>query len=107
MDGDKARDLLLRSKLTGGDLSKIWVLSDTTKSGQLFFPEFALAMYLCNIRITGRELPSSLPETVKNEVSSMVDIISFDVPDTQPAVQQRTNVPNFDAPLMENNSYRS
>ncbi|KAI3283263.1 hypothetical protein CBS147309_1313 [Penicillium roqueforti] len=104
MDGDKARDLLLRSKLTGGDLSKIWVLSDTTKSGQLFFPEFALAMYLCNIRITGRELPSSLPETVKNEVSSMVDIISFDVPDTQPAVQQRTNVPNFDAPLMENKS---
>jgi hypothetical protein len=35
-------------------LSKIWVLSDTTKSGQLLFPEFALAMYLCNIRLTGR-----------------------------------------------------
>jgi hypothetical protein len=33
---------------------------------------------------TGRDLPSSLPETIKNEVSSMVDIISFDVPDTQP-----------------------
>ncbi|KAJ5498776.1 hypothetical protein N7453_007827 [Penicillium expansum] len=104
MDGDKARDLLLRSKLTGADLSKIWVLSDTTKSGQLFFPEFALAMYLCNIRLTGRELPSTLPEIVKNEVSSMVDIISFDVPDTQPAPVQRTNVPNFDAPLMENKS---
>ncbi|KAJ5479368.1 hypothetical protein N7530_004877 [Penicillium desertorum] len=105
MDGDKARELLLRSKLSGADLSKIWVLSDTTKSGQLLFPEFALAMYLCNIRLTGRELPSSLPETIKNEVSSMVDIISFDVPDTQPPpVQQRTNVPNFDAPLIENKS---
>ncbi|KAJ6043485.1 uncharacterized protein N7446_001685 [Penicillium canescens] len=105
MDGDKARDLLMRSKLTGTDLSKIWVLSDSTKSGQLFFPEFALAMYLCNIRLTGRELPPSLPEKIKNEVSSMVDIISFDVPDTQPEPpQQRTNVPNFDAPLMENNS---
>ncbi|KXG47593.1 protein of unknown function DUF1720 [Penicillium griseofulvum] len=103
MEGDKARDLLLRSKLTGADLSKIWVLSDTTKSGQLFFPEFALAMYLCNIRLTGRELPSSLPETIKNEVSSMVDIISFDVPE-EPVQQQRTNVPNFDAPLMENKS---
>jgi hypothetical protein len=96
---------LLRSKLSGADLSKIWVLSDTTKSGQLLFPEFALAMYLCNIRLTGRDLPSSLPETIKNEVSSMVDIISFDVPDTQPPpVQQRTNVPNFDAPLIENKS---
>ncbi|KAJ5178067.1 uncharacterized protein N7500_000766 [Penicillium coprophilum] len=103
MEGDKARDLLLRSKLTGADLSKIWVLSDTTKSGQLFFPEFALAMYLCNIRLTGRDLPSSLPETIKNEVSSMVDIISFDVPD-EPIQQQRTNVPNFDAPLLENKS---
>lgn len=103
--GDKARDLLLRSKLQGPDLSKIWVLSDSTKSGQLFFPEFALAMYLCNLRITGRELPPSLPETIKNEVSSMVDIISFDVPDTQPQVaQQPTNVPNFDAPLMQNSA---
>jgi hypothetical protein len=65
----------MRSKLPGSDLSKIWVLSDSTKSGQLFFPEFALAMYLCNLRLTGREVPSSLPETIKNEVSSMVDII--------------------------------
>lgn len=30
-----------------------------------------------------------------NEVSSMVDIISFGVPDTQPAETPRTNVPNF------------
>lgn len=60
------------------------ILSDTTKSGQLFFPEFALAMYLCNLKITGRDLPSALPETIQNEVSSMVDIISFTVPDTQP-----------------------
>jgi hypothetical protein len=104
MDGDKARDLLMRSKLTGTDLSKIWVLSDSTKSGQLFFPEFALAMYLCNLRLTGRELPSALPDTIKNEVSSMVDIISFDVPDTQPEPAQRTNVPNFDGSVLQNNS---
>ncbi|CAL5868617.1 uncharacterized protein PFLUO_LOCUS2844 [Penicillium psychrofluorescens] len=104
MDGDKARDLLMRSKLAGADLSKIWVLSDSTKSGQLFFPEFALAMYLCNLRLTGRELPPALPETIKNEVSSMVDIISFDVPDEQPGPAPRTNAPNFDAPLMENKS---
>lgn len=94
----------MRSKLPGSDLSKIWVLSDSTKSGQLFFPEFALAMYLCNLRLTGRDLPSVLPETIKNEVSSMVDIISFDVPDTQPEPAPRTNVPKFDAPLLENKS---
>lgn len=94
----------MRSKLPGSDLSKIWVLSDSTKSGQLFFPEFALAMYLCNLRLTGRDVPATLPETIKNEVSSMVDIISFDVPDTQPEPAPRTNVPSFDAPLLENKS---
>ncbi|KAJ5088221.1 hypothetical protein N7456_011837 [Penicillium angulare] len=104
MDGEKARDLLMRSKLSGGDLAKIWVLCDSTKSGQLFFPEFALAMYLCNLRITGREIPSTLPETIKNEVSSMVDIISFDVPDSAPAPPPRTNAPNFEAHLLENKS---
>lgn len=94
----------MRSKLPGSDLSKIWVLSDSTKSGQLFFPEFALAMYLCNLRLTGRDIPATLPETIKNEVSSMVDIISFDVPDTQPGPAPRSNVPSFDAPLLETKS---
>ncbi|EUC41565.1 hypothetical protein COCMIDRAFT_40260 [Bipolaris oryzae ATCC 44560] len=82
LSGDQARDLLMRSKLSGDALSHIWTLSDTTKSGQLLFPEFALAMYLCNLKLTGKDLPNSLPERVKNEVSSMVDIISFGVADT-------------------------
>ncbi|EXJ96308.1 hypothetical protein A1O1_01434 [Capronia coronata CBS 617.96] len=102
LDGEKARDLLLRSKLPGSDLSRIWILSDTTKSGQLLFPEFALAMYLCNLRLTGKELPSILPEKIRNEVSSMVDIISFGVPDEKPLPPPRTNVPDFDAPLRQN-----
>jgi len=70
-------------------------LSDTTKSGQLMFPEFALAMYLCNLKLTGKPLPPSLPDRVKNEVSSMVDIISFGVPDDNPQGPQRSNAPNF------------
>lgn len=61
-------------------------------------------MYLCNLRITGRDLPDMLPEKIKNEVSSMVDIISFTVPDTQPEHVSRTNAPNFEAPLLENKS---
>jgi hypothetical protein len=38
-------------------------------------------MYLCNLKLTGKSLPPNLPENVKNEVSSMVDIISFSVVD--------------------------
>ncbi|KAH0551740.1 hypothetical protein GP486_007042, partial [Trichoglossum hirsutum] len=102
LSGEQARDLLLRSKLDGDTLSQIWLLSDTTKSGQLLFPEFALAMYLCNLKLVGKELPSALPEKIKNEVSSMVDIISFGVPDDTPQPPRRSNAPSFDPPLREN-----
>ncbi|CAM1505562.1 Fc.00g111990.m01.CDS01 [Cosmosporella sp. VM-42] len=95
MSGEKARDLLMRSKLDGDSLSQIWTLSDTTRAGQLYFPEFALAMYLCNLRLKGKQLPTSLPENVKNEVSSMVDIISFSVADENAASTSATNVPEF------------
>lgn len=74
------------------------VLSDTTKSGQLLFPEFALAMYLCNLKIVGKDLPHVLPERIANEVLSMVDIISFGVPDENPPAAPRSNIPSFSAP---------
>ena len=101
LSGDKARDILLRSKLDGNNLAQIWTLSDTTKSGQLLFPEFALSMYLCNIALTGKALPSSLPDKVKNEVSSMVDIISFNVDDTPSA---RSEPPTIQQPQAQNPS---
>jgi actin cytoskeleton-regulatory complex protein PAN1 len=59
-------------------------------------------MYLCNLKLTGKELPATLPEKVKNEVSSMVDIISFGVVDDKPQAPPRTNVPNFEVPPRQN-----
>jgi actin cytoskeleton-regulatory complex protein PAN1 len=59
-------------------------------------------MYLCNLKLTGKELPATLPEKVKNEVSSMVDIISFGVADDKPQAPPRTNVPNFEVPPRQN-----
>ena len=102
--GDKVRDLLIRSKLPGRDLMHIWTLSDTTKSGKLLFPEFALAMYLCNLKIVGKDLPQVLPERITNEVSEMVDKISFAIPDDQPIGQARTNAQNFEASSMQTGS---
>lgn len=95
LSGDKSRDLLMRSKLDGNSLSQIWTLADTTRSGQLHFPEFALAMYLCNLKIVGKQLPTTLPDHIKNEVSSMVDIINFSVTDDGPEPAARTNAPDF------------
>ncbi|KAF2212595.1 hypothetical protein CERZMDRAFT_40606 [Cercospora zeae-maydis SCOH1-5] len=98
LSGEKAKDILLRSKLDGNNLAQIWTLSDTTKSGQLLFPEFALSMYLCNIALTGKALPTSLPDKIKNEVSSMVDIISFNVDDTSAPSAPTSNAPRFSEP---------
>lgn len=96
MSGERARDLLLRSKLDGDSLSHIWTLSDTTRAGELYFPEFALAMYLCNLRLSGKTLPQVLPENVRNEVSSMVDIIGFSVVDESGgSAPAATNQPDF------------
>jgi actin cytoskeleton-regulatory complex protein PAN1 len=54
-------------------------------------------MYLCNLKLTGKDLPDKIPEKIMNEVSSMVDIISFGIPDNQPTRETpKTNVPNFE-----------
>ncbi|KAB8285098.1 actin cytoskeleton-regulatory complex protein PAN1 [Yarrowia lipolytica] len=81
LSGDKARDILFRSGLPPITLSAIWNLADTTRSGALLFPEFAVAMYLCGQAVKGQTVPNNLSENIKNEVSSMVDIISFNIPD--------------------------
>uniref|UniRef100_A0A060SZL0 Actin cytoskeleton-regulatory complex protein PAN1 n=1 Tax=Blastobotrys adeninivorans TaxID=409370 RepID=A0A060SZL0_BLAAD len=96
LSGDKARDILMRSGLNANVLADIWQLADTNRSGSLLFPEFALAMYLCSTVLKGKPLPASLPEKVKNEVSSLVDIISFSVPDGDSGATVRPpNVPDF------------
>jgi hypothetical protein len=53
-------------------------------------------MYLCNLKLNGKTMPSTLPEKVKNEVGSMVDIISFGVPeDSKPLPTIQSNAPDF------------
>lgn len=90
ISGDSARDILLRSGLQPVTLAEIWSLSDTNKSGALLFPEFALALHLCNLSLKGEPLPGYLPEKMRNEVQSFVDTISFAVPDDPPKILANT-----------------
>ena len=48
-------------------------------------------MYLCNLKLVGKPLPASLPDNVRNEVSSMVDIINFSVADEAGSSAPATN----------------
>ena len=43
-------------------MGKIWKLSDIDKDGLLDTDEFALAMYLIDIKLQNHDLPSELPD---------------------------------------------
>ncbi|GMF82326.1 unnamed protein product [[Candida] boidinii] len=77
IEGSAARDILMKSNLTATKLADIWSLADTTKSGKLLFPEFCVALHLCNLAIKGENVPYELPLKMQNEVTSFVDAISF------------------------------
>lgn len=89
VDGSTARQILMRSNLDATTLAQIWELCDTNKSGKLLFPEFALALYLCNRAIRGDAVPSALPIKVHNEVTSFVDTINFGIPDSNGDANQQ------------------
>jgi len=73
ISGQIARDLLLRSKLSGDILERIWNLSDFYGLGNLNFAQFALAMYLVNLKLEGKDLPPSIPRRIRDEVLSWHD----------------------------------
>ncbi|EEQ38639.1 hypothetical protein CLUG_02765 [Clavispora lusitaniae ATCC 42720] len=95
VSGDTARDILLRSGLAPVLLAEIWALADTNKSGSLLFPEFALALHLCNMALRGDQLPHQLPEKWANEVQSFVDAINFSVPEDPAAILANTPFSSF------------
>lgn len=53
---------MVKSKLPNSVLGKIWNLSDVDKDGLLDSDEFALAMYLIDLKLDGHEIPSRLPD---------------------------------------------
>lgn len=53
---------MIKSKLPNSVLGKIWNLSDVDKDGLLDSEEFALAMYLIDLKLDGHEIPSRLPD---------------------------------------------
>lgn len=97
---DAARDVLMRSGLQPAQLARIWELSDLNKSGQLLFPEFALALHLCNVALRGLPIPYQLEPNVKNEVEGFVDAISFSIPDDD-AYQRKTPFDNLTQPAQQ------
>ena len=60
LSGAKAKKEMVKSKLPNTVLAKIWKLADIDRDGQLDQGEFALAMYLINIKLEDDDLPDEL-----------------------------------------------
>ncbi|KAK9323877.1 hypothetical protein V1517DRAFT_319157 [Lipomyces orientalis] len=59
--GDIAVPFFMTSKLPDNNLAQIWDLSDIRNTGELSKDEFAVAMYLVQQKLSGNELPQTLP----------------------------------------------
>ncbi|KAJ1660454.1 actin organization and endocytosis protein [Dispira simplex] len=68
IDGPSARKVLVQSSLAGPTLASVWDLADITGQGSLSYPEFALAMFLTHTALSGKPLPSTLPNNVRQEI---------------------------------------
>ncbi|SCU89089.1 LADA_0E13630g1_1 [Lachancea dasiensis] len=79
ISGNSCRSILMKSGVSPTLLARIWTLCDTSRAGELLFPEFALAMHLVNDVIQGDSVPFELSTKMKNEVASFVDAINFSI----------------------------
>ncbi|EJD02096.1 uncharacterized protein FOMMEDRAFT_124323 [Fomitiporia mediterranea MF3/22] len=63
LNGDKARDVFVKSKLPFEKLSHIWSLADTQDRGMLDQTDFTIAMYFIQAIMSGQlsNLPATLP----------------------------------------------
>lgn len=61
LTGSQARSILLQTKVPQGTLAQIWSLSDMDADGRLGCEEFVLALYLCELCMTGKTVPVVLP----------------------------------------------
>lgn len=89
-----AKDVLSRSNIGDDNLARIWDLSNVTQQPQLTFPEFALAMYLTSMKMTGSDIPASLPDEVRNEIRNAVSIVTTGQ-SLVPMTQQPTGMPSY------------
>ncbi|KAH9810975.1 hypothetical protein DFH28DRAFT_983376 [Melampsora americana] len=75
LDGEKARDIFIKSQLSFEKLGQIWTLSDTQSRGSLSVGDFSIAMHLIQLCMSGRlaTLPAQLPPALLESAPSSVN----------------------------------
>ncbi|TPX33329.1 hypothetical protein SmJEL517_g03690 [Synchytrium microbalum] len=88
LTAETARNVLVQSGLPQDILGRIWTLSNVSGGTALTFPEFALAMYLTKLQMSGQQPPFALPDPVKAQVvaANMVLAAPAPVPEVRWAI---------------------
>ncbi|CAG8581953.1 8875_t:CDS:10 [Dentiscutata erythropus] len=108
LDGDRARDVLMKSKLPLDKLGQIWALADTKKRGKLDMAEFIIAMYFVQntMNSTIKTIPSVLPEGFYDMASGITASASSLPTSPQPASRQIAGVVDSPrSPVIQNYSW--
>ncbi|GJJ72476.1 epidermal growth factor receptor substrate 15 [Entomortierella parvispora] len=95
LDGDKAREVFLKSKLPVDKLSQIWSLADTKQRGSLDITDFTIAMYYIQHTMDGsiKSLPLTLPPSILKACAgpgSASTLMASPVMSSQPIPRQST-----------------
>ncbi|GES99492.1 EF hand domain-containing protein [Rhizophagus clarus] len=93
IDGDKAKDIFVRSKLNVEKLSQIWTLADTKERGKLDLPEFIIAMHF--IQQTMRGLIKTLPSELPNGFYEMASGTEINTPASPPNFAKNLSSPRL------------
>ncbi|KDR81377.1 hypothetical protein GALMADRAFT_239245 [Galerina marginata CBS 339.88] len=64
IEGDVAVPFMLKSQLPGEVLAQVWDLADIHNDGRLTRDGFAIAMHLIQKKLTGKEIPPTLPPSL-------------------------------------------
>ncbi|KAI0005866.1 hypothetical protein BJV74DRAFT_874996 [Russula compacta] len=64
IESDVAVPFMLQSKLPEADLASIWDLADLNNDGRLTRDGFAVAFHLIQGKLTGKEIPTTLPASL-------------------------------------------
>ena len=88
LDGEKARDIFIKSNLPFAQLGAIWTLADTKSRGALDATDFIVGMHLIQLAMSkslpSSELPSTLPAGLYE--SALVPVANTARPTSPPAV---------------------
>ncbi|OLY82115.1 Actin cytoskeleton-regulatory complex protein PAN1 [Smittium mucronatum] len=95
VDGNTAKDVLLRSNLPAQSLYKIWTLADIGSKGYLNLLEFALALYLAKNAMNNSPIPDSLPTAISQEMITKSNSTNFGAISTSSASAENSFIGGF------------